>query len=388
MVLMTPNTGEEKSNWEAAMKAWNDLATSLKIPSYLATAAGPVKTSSLEKLTPPTYDANVDDASIAGAVDKLVAKESCKDALVYIFGHGLAPEGWKSPSGKPVSTGPTPTVQTGYQKGSPVKALTLPKLQAAIRAQKGKATFKLVIESCFAERFDPLGEETNVKIVVGSSSPTEETKMNLNKAPWFKKVKTAVPNPDAPEFTFGMTQAAKAEIASGKPLPDLAHLVKVMFQNEKKNDRAAQGVTLVLKNGKQVTIKTTPSEHDRFVACNGRLLPFDMTESKFDFACELGDDLPEVLRRPVLARAHATSFDIQLPGGRAVTNWLAPLGFSCRQKTRIATNDTLSCTGTLLEGVTVQGNVRMSPGPTAGMGAKLFVVADETEQGPFELTGP
>jgi hypothetical protein len=71
-----------------------------------------------------------------------------------------------------------------------------------------------------------------------------------------------------------------------------------------------------------------------------------------------------------------------------VTNWLEPLGFTCQKATRVTANDTLSCTGPLLEGASAVGNLRMSPGPSPGMGAKLYVVMDDIEQGPFDLPGP
>jgi hypothetical protein len=83
-----------------------------------------------------------------------------------------------------------------------------------------------------------------------------------------------------------------------------------------------------------------------------------------------------------------TRFDLQLPGSRQVTNWLAPPGFTCGPVTRTTTNDTLRCTGPFPLGQTVTANVRMSPSGTAGMGASLYVLADGVERGPFALTGP
>jgi hypothetical protein len=83
-----------------------------------------------------------------------------------------------------------------------------------------------------------------------------------------------------------------------------------------------------------------------------------------------------------------TRFDIQLPGSRQVTNWLAPPGFTCGPVTRTTTKDTLRCDGPFPLGQTVTANVRMAPAGTAGMGASLYVLADGAEQGPFALTGP
>lgn len=80
--------------------------------------------------------------------------------------------------------------------------------------------------------------------------------------------------------------------------------------------------------------------------------------------------------------------DIQLPGNRQVTNWLPPPGFSCARATRTTTNDALRCTGNLPLDTTVTLNIRMTPGPVAGMGANLYVLADGAEEGPFPLTGP
>jgi hypothetical protein len=381
MVTMTPQTGFELSNEKAAMKAWNDLASTLGIPSYVATNTGPVSTTGLTNPLPPPFPRQVDDKSIAGVIETLVDSKNCKDVLVYIFGHGTPPPGWTNPAGKTVKGGPA-SILMGAQapKGKPPvkKALTSTGIGKAVEVHAGKAKFKFVIESCFAERFDELTNAPNVLLVAGSSAPDQTSKMNASKHPGYAAVKPEVPNPDQPEFTHGMTEGAKEAIASGDTFPSLPALLREAFVNEKKNDRAA------LINAP--ALQTVPSIEDRLASCTGSFAPFDPQEARFAVKCErYSESLPG--HRPLFA-SQATSFDLQLPGGRAVTKWLEPTGFTCKAKTRDSTNDTLSCTGALVAGAEADGNVRMSPGPTTGMGGLLFVTLDGIEQGPFAVTGP
>lgn len=112
----------------------------------------------------------------------------------------------------------------------------------------------------------------------------------------------------------------------------------------------------------------------------GIFLPFDATEVSFQISRQASSG------RALAAQANG--FDIQLPGARQVTAFLSPAGFVCTIATRVTTNDTLSCAGIVAPGATYTGNIRMSPGPTAGMGGTLYVFAGGVQLGPFAITGP
>lgn len=75
---------------------------------------------------------------------------------------------------------------------------------------------------------------------------------------------------------------------------------------------------------------------------------------------------------------------------RQVTNFLCPSQLPVGAiSTTATTNDTLTCSGgTLPLDQKFQLNVRMSPGPTTGMGGKLFGRQDGVFKGPFQISGP
>ena len=80
----------------------------------------------------------------------------------------------------------------------------------------------------------------------------------------------------------------------------------------------------------------------------------------------------------------ASRFELVLPGGRQVTNWLDPAGFTCLPATRVTTNDTLSCTGTLRAKQPFKLNVRYSGGQAPS--AELYVIVNGKRQGPFSIS--
>lgn len=261
----------EASNLKAAMKAWNGLAASVDIPAYVATSAGPIQVEPGLPLEPPAFGRQVADRSLAAAIEALVGSEGCTDILLYVFGHGNPPPGWVDPhTQQAIKGGGPPAILTGAQNpaqpgGKPsLKTLTPGGLGGAISAQQDKATFKVVIESCFAERFDDaLMNLPNVKLLMGSSSPEETSLFNASKTPSYKnKKQPAVPNPDQPEFTHGVTEGFKATLADAAEVAALdekgdsllARLLKAAFEKEKPNDRGA------------LNDRTHPSVHDSLVA--------------------------------------------------------------------------------------------------------------------------
>lgn len=264
LVGATPNNGRERSELVAALKAWNHLAGSVGMPAYLATDDGPVRIDDPATLAPPGFANQVDDRTIGRDFGRLTDREGCTDILVYVLGHGAPPPGWIDPKGHAVKGGPA-TILTGAKTsgaGKPlVKTLTPKGLAEAVDAHKAKATFKFVIESCFAERFDELILEPRVKIVVGSSSPDKTSKMNLSKNPAYAHYVPTEPNPSQPEFTHGMTEGFARTILDNTEVDSLirqgdsllARLLKASFEKEQPNDRGA------------LAGETDPSVHDNLV---------------------------------------------------------------------------------------------------------------------------
>jgi hypothetical protein len=82
-------------------------------------------------------------------------------------------------------------------------------------------------------------------------------------------------------------------------------------------------------------------------------------------------------------------FQLTLNGGRQVTNYLEPAGFTCTIVTRTVTNDSLACGGNFNIDVNVSGGrIRTSPPPVSNMDASLFVQVGSSAYGPFPTTGP
>ncbi|MCC6223785.1 MAG: hypothetical protein IT201_09900 [Thermoleophilia bacterium] len=261
MVVATPSGDTpaqkqyEESNLKASLKAWNGLAASVGIPAYVATAGGPVEVAPGAAPAPPTYERQVTNASLDRDINKLIDDEGCTDILLYIFGHGTMPPHWQDPeTGKRFRGGPagittgvgSPAQPGGKPASKLVKAYPLAETIGALRE---RATFKVVIEACFAERFDrPLLEAPNVKLLAGSSSPEEYTIGNVSRiaslAHW---VKPAVPNPDRPGFTHGMVEGFKQTLADPDEVAALdsqgdsllARLLKAAFEKEQPNDSGA-----------------------------------------------------------------------------------------------------------------------------------------------------
>jgi hypothetical protein len=277
MVVMTPapvngnpastkQNQMEASNLKAAMNAWNGVATSVGIPAYVATATGPRKVDPGDKLAPPPFDKQVTGKSLKEDVKKLVDDENCTDIVLYLFGHGNPPPGWVDPLTNQATKGGGVQLLMGAKSpekpgGKPsFKVLTGEDVASAIVLQDDRASFKVVVEACFAERFDAvLLHLPQVKLLMGSSSPELPSLFNVSKTKAFKdKLKPAVPNPDKPEFTHGVTEGFKqtlandAEVQSLYEMGDslLARLLKAAFEKERPNDSGA------------LNDKTQPSVHD------------------------------------------------------------------------------------------------------------------------------
>jgi hypothetical protein len=373
LVVLTPTNGTEESNELAGLAAWSGLGASLHVPAWVATAAGPLEAAG--PLKPPPFEGQIDDAGLLANVRALVDQHACKDVTIYISGHGAG-----APDPPSIQVAVETLSSTSIVGGdvSETKELTPAGFDAVVRAVAGKAKLKWIIDSCHAERMlVPVADGTSM-IALGSSRATEVSYFSLNGSLiWGIGVTPAVMNPGMAEFTHGLTQGIREVAASDTPVSGFADLLDKAFARVPRSDRAA-------KEGTTHPVKRTGSDQTS-IGCDGKLLPFagNANELSFSFSCVQSGGPG----RQLLALA-ITGFDLQLPGTRSVTNYLAPAGFSCTLKSRDRTNDTLGCTGALAYGDVVSGNIRMSPPPSAGMGASLYVVAGGAEQGPFALTGP
>ena len=98
------------------------------------------------------------------------------------------------------------------------------------------------------------------------------------------------------------------------------------------------------------------------------LYPTDMTQVTFAVWCNQA----------------MTAFAVALPGGRVVTEHVAPDGFACSQPTP----GTYRCDGTLPADLWVRGRVKVDPAPVTRMGGQITGYQDAVPFGPFPLTGP
>jgi hypothetical protein len=240
MVVLTPQNGGERENGTAAIAAWNGLATRLGMNGYVATSAGPLDVPEQTEVPSPFED-QVDILSLLANVESLV-RRGCKDIAIYILGHGNG-----APLPPRITLGVEPLGKKKASKGKKpeTKSLTPEMLADLARGFRGEATFKFVIESCYAERFKPqLLLEPNVKIVLASSKENETSKFNLNGHPKVGKLALPRPSPLRPEFTHGMVEATIDVLDMVGPevqgQPDLLpRLLIAGFAGEKKYDRAA-----------------------------------------------------------------------------------------------------------------------------------------------------
>jgi hypothetical protein len=399
LVVMTPRKDWEASNAQAALDAWLRLGNSLGIPTYLPQPNGQPKQFAAGEAKPPSFEDQVSALDLTENVGTLSAL-GCRDIMIYIFGHGAAPPGWKPPPNQQVNAsvqpgGPAaitlgvlnPKTEAGEPPSVPKKKKITPDDLVEMVEEVSGSTFKFVLESCHSERFKAaLADEPNVLVTAFSSASNEVT--------FGYKIggavpQPAVPNPGLPQFSHGMTQGmltAANDLLVGPTFLGqpgaLAQLVKAGFDREKANDRAAAAA------------RTTPSLATSIgpplppLFGGGVLRRFGGPGSNEVYA-DVGPftTVPPGPMRRLLA-VTITRFDVQLPGKRQVTNWLSPLGFSCSPVTRVETNDTLRCTGNLPLNTVVTANIRMSPGPSDAMGATVYVIADGAERGPFAMTGP
>jgi hypothetical protein len=149
---------------------FSDWSRSLKIPTFFATGDGP------DKIIPGSKAKPADGDSLASTVTQ-IQKQGCKDIVLYMSGHGVAPD-----EGPATVTTRVETVETELGEEKKATGITAADV-ATIVSQNPSTGFKLKIDACFAGRFeDELSEPDgnggrkaafkNLLIVEASSSAT------------------------------------------------------------------------------------------------------------------------------------------------------------------------------------------------------------------------
>jgi hypothetical protein len=128
--------------------------------------------------------------------------------------------------------------------------------------------------------------------------------------------------------------------------------------------------------GGGTTSTTTSTTLPGGPSCSAAFTTYDVNEIDFVINCSGG--------------GLYTGFTIQFTGGRTVTNWLEPSGFTCSPTQTASPNDSLLCTGPAVTKAPLSGGrVRTVPAPGSDVPANLFVVPEGGGQlGPFTTTGP
>jgi hypothetical protein len=157
-------------------------------------------------------------------IDELSTRNPpCKDVMIYIAGHGYAPQNStvKLPNGDPVAR--SDEAQVVIKSKAPGGTIVEEDLNFSqvkkIIHDRPHLTFKLVVESCFSGRWTRLMAEPNLRITLTSSRQSEVTFLAVTHAQRGMQVDgtmrwdTSAPvgKPDAasdpPPFTRGVTEA-------------------------------------------------------------------------------------------------------------------------------------------------------------------------------------
>jgi hypothetical protein len=178
--------------------------------------------------------------------------------------------------------------------------------------------------------------------------------------------------------TITVPRAERSELAAAKKRTKRKTVTTVYEATETADGVPCPGDTL------QPPPEEPPTDELR---CSFDFDPFDSTEVVLHGSCSLATAPGRPAPRAPLG-VSITRLDFKLRSDRQVTNWLNPAGLTCAQATRTTANDTLRCSGNVALGASISANIRMSPGPVAGMGGDVYAIADGVEQGPFPITGP
>ena len=364
--------------------------------------------------------------SLAKAVDKATAA-GCNDVFIYLAGHGMPPDEAAFPAGakkqwfnvanavsvnakNPGGQAAVMTNPAFLNRGGKVideSSYITPGDLIAIAKEHEADDFKIKIDSCFADRFAPVFEETdNVRILETSSSFNEISAGSYVKGREYFKVDPAthmvtghitdtIDNPDgAGGFTNGNLHGLYEWAAFSNPTEDLVEgLVAGYKLGMAFNESLRFGYTTPHLRTRPA--RSTPPLALPVIGASANWSYYSSTE----IAMHVMFTLEEHIRLPALAyiaeaTAGVSEVKVVVPpassGPRQIINKLCPTALPIATVSATSNpNDTLICSGGSVPlGQSFTLNVETYPAPATGMGGQLYGTVNGSPAGPFAITGP
>jgi hypothetical protein len=365
--------------------------------------------------------------SLGAAVDKATAA-GCNDVFIYLAGHGIPPDAASFAPGSPKQWHnlANPVTVNAQNPGGPAAVMTSPGFVLrggkvvdessyvtpsdliAIAKAHENAEFKIKIDSCFADRFAPVFDDTdNVRVLETSSSSDEVSagayvkgKEYFTLDPKTHKVNGHVINqiddPDgAGGFTNGNLHGLYDWATFSNPTEDLVvGLAEAYGLGMPFNQSVKFGYTTPHLRTRPA--RTPPISFLPTIDAMGNWSFFDPTEVKLNatFSPQNGTPTPRSFAITADTSTPLDAVKVVIPPAgstpRQIVNSLCPTQLPTATVSSTASpSDTLTCTGGSLPiGQQFTLNVQTSPAPTPGMGGQLFGRQNGTINGPFAITGP
>jgi hypothetical protein len=364
---------------------------------------------------------------LAKAVDKATAA-GCNDVFIYLAGHGMPPNEAAFPPGamKQWFNVSKAVMVNAANPGGPAGVMTNPAFVnrggqvidessyvtpadlVAIAKEHEADEFKIEIDSCFADRFAPVFEDTdNVRVLATSSSFNEVSAGAYVKGNEYFTVdpvthrvtgkrKDTIDNPEgAGGFTNGNVHGLYEWAAYSSPTEDLVQgLAESYGLGMPFNESVQLGYTTPHLRTRPARATPPPIA----LPIIGATASWSYYSSE-EIALHFSFVLQEQIGLPPLAfEADASptleAVKVVIPsassGPRMIVNTLCPPQLPTATVSSTSNpSDTLTCTGgSLPVGQTFTLNVQTSPAPTAGMGGQLYGQEDGSSLGPFAIAGP
>jgi hypothetical protein len=376
-----------------------------------------------------TVEPDVETAkSLAGAVDKATAA-GCDDVFIYLAGHGIPPDAASFAPGSPHvyhDLAHTVTVDAKHPGGGAAvmtspgfvlrdgkvvdeSSYVTPSDLIAIAKAHESDEFKIKIDSCFADRFAPVFDETdNVRVLETSSSFDEvsagayvkgKNYFTLNPKTHEVNGETVneIDDPDgAGGFTNGNLHGLYDWATFSNPTEDLVvGLAEAYGLGMPFNQSVKLGYTTPHLRTRPA--RTKPVSFLGSIDAMGNWSFFDPTEVKLDATFSLQNGTGGTPRSFAIAADTGTPLDaveVVVPSAgstaRQIVNSLCPTQLpTATVSTTVTPSDTLTCSGgSLAIGQQFTLNVQTSPAPASAMGGQLFGRQDGTFKGPFAIAGP
>lgn len=303
------------------------------------------------------------------------ARPRCTDIAIFIAGHGSRRRGTPGAGAESDVAETTTSVESssGGRRGqSPITSRHL----RTIFNRNRKATFKLLVSSCYSGRWiDDLEDAPNLRIAVAGAQSdqvefrtddaTEASGQQTNGRPSKDgpKLRDTTTNPDdAFDFANGIARGLEswaddpaAQEASGG---DLGKGIGAAFGRQREQNFAEQLGWQTGRVADHTDERPEPEPTETSQAPAG-----PSGEGSFAFAPG------QELFFSVSFGGPAEGFAVEVPQGRAVTAHIAPRGFTCEEG-----GARLTCRGSVTAGAELQGRLRTAPEPSAAMGGTLYAV--------------